>query len=103
MLEAKRLRRVTGAERGEGPRHAGGLHTESNRLLGERVADLTQKDDVLRGICRSLFLTGSASEIVERLEKRREETGISYITIQGSDLETLERFAEGVVAPLTGR
>lgn len=50
-----------------------------------------------------IFLTGSASEIVERLEKRREETGISYITIQGRDPDVLERFAEGVVAPLNGR
>ena len=48
-----------------------------------------------------LFLTGSASEICERLAKRREETGISYVVIQGDDPERLEAFAEGVVAPLT--
>jgi len=47
-----------------------------------------------------LFLTGSASEICERLAKRREETGISYVVIQGDDPERLEAFAEGVVAPL---
>ncbi len=46
------------------------------------------------------FLTGSASEIRERLEKRREETGISYVVIQGRDPAVLEPFAEGVVAPL---
>lgn len=49
------------------------------------------------------FLTGSASEIRERLEKRREETGISYIVIQGAQPETVERFAEHVVAPLAGK
>ncbi len=50
-----------------------------------------------------LFLTGSASEIRERLLRRREETGISYIVIQGRDEAVLESFAEAVVAPLSGR
>jgi probable F420-dependent oxidoreductase len=49
-----------------------------------------------------LFLTGSPSEICDRLQKRREETGISYIVIQGRDPEDLERFAESVVEPLAG-
>jgi probable F420-dependent oxidoreductase len=50
-----------------------------------------------------LFLTGSASEIRERLEKRREETGISYVVFQGGDMDLVERFAEEVAGPLTGR
>jgi probable F420-dependent oxidoreductase len=50
-----------------------------------------------------LFITGSASEIRDRLMKRREETGISYVVIQGKDEPSLERFAEAVVAPLAGR
>jgi probable F420-dependent oxidoreductase len=50
-----------------------------------------------------LFLTGPASEIRDQLEKRREETGISYIVIQGQSWETVEQFAESVVAPLAGR
>jgi probable F420-dependent oxidoreductase len=50
-----------------------------------------------------LFLTGSASEIRDRLQKRREQTGISYIVIQGRDEAVLESFAEAVVAPLAGR
>lgn len=50
-----------------------------------------------------LFLTGSASEIRDRLERRREETGISYVVIQGRDFDVVERFAEAVVAPLAGR
>jgi probable F420-dependent oxidoreductase len=50
-----------------------------------------------------LFLTGPPSEVVDRLAKRREETGISYVVVQGRDVEVLERFAEGVVAPLAGR
>lgn len=49
-----------------------------------------------------LFLTGSASEIRERLEKRREETGISYVVIQGRDRDVLESFAEHVAGPLAG-
>ena len=48
-----------------------------------------------------MFLTGSASEICERLAKGREETGISYVVIQGDDPDRLRAFAEGVVAPLT--
>lgn len=47
-----------------------------------------------------LFLTGSASEIRDRLERRREETGISYVVVQGGDESVLERFAAEVVAPL---
>jgi probable F420-dependent oxidoreductase len=49
------------------------------------------------------FLTGPATEICDRLQKRREETGISYVVIQGGDPATIERFAEAVVAPLAGR
>ena len=48
-----------------------------------------------------LFLTGPASEICERLEKRRAETGISYVVIQGDDPGRLEQFAEGVAGPLS--
>jgi probable F420-dependent oxidoreductase len=51
----------------------------------------------------ALFITGSASEVRDRLMKRREETGISYVVIQGRDDATLEQFAEAVVAPLAGR
>jgi len=50
-----------------------------------------------------LFITGSAQEIRERLERRREETGISYAVIQGKDEALLEQFAEAVVAPLAGK
>jgi probable F420-dependent oxidoreductase len=50
-----------------------------------------------------LFLTGSAAEVRERLQKRREQTGISYVVIQGGDLEQLERFAAEIVEPLAGR
>jgi probable F420-dependent oxidoreductase len=49
-----------------------------------------------------LFITGSASEVRDRLMKRREETGISYVVIQGGRDDALERFAEAVVAPLAG-
>ena len=49
-----------------------------------------------------LFLTGPGSEIRDRLEKRREDCGISYVVIQGRDPEVLESFAEQVVEPLSG-
>lgn len=49
------------------------------------------------------FLTGPGSEIRDRLEKRREETGISYVVIQSGDPATLERFGTEVVAALAGR
>ena len=47
-----------------------------------------------------LFLTGSAAEIQDRLVKRRDETGLSYIVIQGREMEQLERFADEVMKPL---
>lgn len=47
-----------------------------------------------------LFLTGSASEIRDTLQKRREETGISYIVIQGGDEAVLETFAKEILEPL---
>ena len=50
-----------------------------------------------------LFLAGSGSEICDRLERQREETGVSYIAIQGGDFDLVERFAEEVVAPLNGK
>ncbi len=49
-----------------------------------------------------LFLTGSVQEIRERLQRQREETGISYIVIQGGDQAVLEQFAKEIVEPLTG-
>lgn len=55
-------------------------------------------DEVTRS---ALFLTGSASEIQELLEWRRNETGISYIVIPGSNPVTVEQFAKLVVKPLT--
>ena len=50
-----------------------------------------------------LFLTGSPAEVRERLERRREELGISYVVVQARDREALETFAEHVVAPLSQR
>jgi probable F420-dependent oxidoreductase len=50
-----------------------------------------------------LFLTGSASELRDRLQRRREQTGISYVVVQGGKLDALESFAEAVVAPLAGK
>jgi len=50
-----------------------------------------------------LYLTGSPGEIRERIERRREEAGISYYVIQGARHETVEQFAEEVVKPLAGR
>ena len=50
-----------------------------------------------------LFLTGSATELRDRLERRREQTGISYVVVQGGKPEALEKFAEAVVAPLAGK
>ncbi len=49
-----------------------------------------------------LFLTGSANEICDRLEQRRDETGISYIVVQGRDDAALEQFAKEILGPLVG-
>ena len=50
-----------------------------------------------------IFLTGSPAEIRDGLEKRRERYGLSYIVIQGRDQAVVEKFAEQVVSPLSGR
>jgi probable F420-dependent oxidoreductase len=47
-----------------------------------------------------LYLTGSPAEIQDRLQKRRDATGISSVVLQGNDFALLERFAEEVIAPL---
>lgn len=49
-----------------------------------------------------LFLTGSANEIRDRLERQRAETGISYLVVQGGDDAVLENFAKEIVGPLAG-
>ncbi|MBW2393647.1 MAG: TIGR03621 family F420-dependent LLM class oxidoreductase [Deltaproteobacteria bacterium] len=67
-----------------------GALAKSSGMTVEQIADCP------------LFLTGSAQEIRERLEQRREETGISYIVIQGGDEEVLENFAKEIVQPLAG-
>lgn len=51
----------------------------------------------------ALFLTGSASEIRDTLERRREDNGTSYIVIQAHSQRLVEDFAENIVAPLTGK
>ena len=50
-----------------------------------------------------IFLTGSAAEIRDRLQKRRERYGLSYIVIQGRDPAVVEKFAAEIVAPLSGK
>lgn len=50
-----------------------------------------------------IFLTGSAQEIQERMQKRREETGISYVVISAQAPDAIESFAEAVVGPLNGK
>jgi probable F420-dependent oxidoreductase len=50
-----------------------------------------------------LFLTGSPAEIQDTLQRRREKTGISHVVIQHRDLATTRKFAEAIVAPLTGK
>ncbi len=50
-----------------------------------------------------LFLIGSATEIRDALQRRRDDTGISYVVIQGQDRAQVERFAEEIVAPLAGK
>lgn len=50
-----------------------------------------------------LFLIGSAAEIRDSLERRREQTGISYVVIQGQERAQTERFAQEIVTPLAGK
>ncbi|HEU4431519.1 MAG TPA: TIGR03621 family F420-dependent LLM class oxidoreductase, partial [Myxococcota bacterium] len=47
-----------------------------------------------------LYLVGSAREIQDTLQRRREELGFNYVVIQGRDFALLEKFAAEVVTPL---
>ncbi len=76
--------------------------TDDPRGIREAVAKQTGMSVEDVAACAG-FLTGPGGEIRDRLEKRREETGLSYVVIQGGDPGTIERFAEAVVAPLSGR
>ncbi len=67
-----------------------GALSKSTGMTPEQVADCP------------LFLTGPASEIRDRLQRQREETGINYIVIQGGDDALLETFAKEIVQPLAG-
>ena len=50
-----------------------------------------------------LFLIGSGSQLRDTLQLRREQTGISYVVIQGQDPAQIEQFAKEIVGPLAGR
>jgi probable F420-dependent oxidoreductase len=76
--------------------------TDDPRSLREALAKSSSMTPEQVADC-PLFLTGSASEIRERLQKRREETGISYVVIQGGNPGVLESFAKEIVEPLSGR
>lgn len=64
---------------------------KSSGMTPEQVAD------------SPMFLTGSATEICDRLERRREQTGISYVVIHVGDRAVVDAFAEAVVARLAGK
>ena len=49
-----------------------------------------------------LFLIGAGNELRDTLQRRREQTGISYVVIQGQDPAQIERFAKEVIEPLSG-
>jgi len=76
--------------------------TDDSKPIYELIASSTglSRDQIVDS---PLFLVGSADEITDKLEQRREQTGISYIVVQGDDMAQLELFAEHVVVPLTGR
>lgn len=50
-----------------------------------------------------LFLTGSAAEICDQLERRREETGISYVVVQAKDPAAVGAFVDQVMSRLDGK
>ena len=73
--------------------------TDDPKGIRAAIAKNTGMSEVEVADC-PMFLTGPAPEIRERLEKRRAETGISYVVIQGDDPGRLEQFAEEVAGPL---
>jgi probable F420-dependent oxidoreductase len=73
--------------------------TDDPKPLREAVAKSTGMTTEQVADC-PLFLTGSATEIRDRLARRREESGISYVVIQGGDDAVLEQFASEIAGPL---
>jgi probable F420-dependent oxidoreductase len=78
--------------------------TDDPKSVREGLASNTGMTEEQVADC-PLFLTGPASEIRDQLERRREETGISYVVIQSADVDMalIEAFAKEVVEPLAGR
>jgi probable F420-dependent oxidoreductase len=76
--------------------------TDDPKPLRDMIAQNTgmSQDDIVD--C-PLFLTGSAREIQDTLQRRREKTGISHIVVQHRDIAATRQFAEAVVAPLAGK
>jgi probable F420-dependent oxidoreductase len=75
--------------------------TDDPQAMREMVAANTGMPAAQVADC-PLFLIGSGSELRDTLQRRREQTGISYIVIQGQDPAQLERFAKDIVEPLAG-
>ena len=75
--------------------------TDQPALMRDMVAANTGMAADLVAQC-PLFLIGSAAEIRDVLQERREATGISYVVIQGQDPGQVEQFAKDVVGHLTG-
>jgi len=74
--------------------------TDSPQPVREMIAARTGMP--IDAISRSpLVLVGSGAEIRETLQRRREEAGISYVVVQGSDPGQIERFAREVVETLS--
>jgi len=98
-------RRPLSRKRGQRPRAQRGAAERRGVARGRPRAGLAANTGmtVEQVAACPIFLTGSAAEIRDGLEKRRERFGLSYIVIQGRDHAMVEKFASLIVAPLSGK
>jgi probable F420-dependent oxidoreductase len=76
--------------------------TDTPGPVGDMVAAQTGLSAQQVADC-PLFLIGSGAQIRDTLQQRRDDTGISYIVVQGHDPAQLESFGREVVQILTGK
>ena len=90
-------------DRGQAGGAEGGLSCRQAAVDGEVAIKLKGRQAQGDIADCPLFLTGSAAEIQDTLQRRRERTGLSHIVIQHRDLATTRQFAEAIITPLAGK
>lgn len=86
------------------------LHTMVARtIVGDNIESAVADESDLTGVSSramkssTLYLVGNGAEVREQLQRWRQDTGISYVSVFDPGDEQIEYFAREVVVPLNGR